>query len=115
MSEIESHYDEKKQNTLEERQQSRIINIKCFNNWVKAVLINEYVKRNDNVVDLCCGKGGDLIKWNKAKIFHLLGVDISSVSITQCNDRYTSLDPHYKADFYAVNAFSVPVFCFIYW
>ncbi|KAK8489451.1 hypothetical protein V6N12_025299 [Hibiscus sabdariffa] len=54
--------------TLEEREASPIIHLKKLNNWIKSVLIQLYARRGDAVLDLACGKGGDLIKWDKAKI-----------------------------------------------
>ena len=111
MSEIELHYDEKHQNTIEERQFSSIYNLKCFNNWIKAVLINEFIPRNATVLDLCCGKGGDLIKWNKAKVSKLLGLDISSISIEQCRDRFLQMNEPFYAQFIAIDCFTV---CYLF-
>jgi ubiquinone/menaquinone biosynthesis C-methylase UbiE len=47
------------------------------------MLINE-VKGNMtglSVLDLCCGRGGDLAKWKKAKICHYVGLDFSETSV----------------------------------
>ena len=43
-----------------------------FNNWVKSVLIRGYVQRGAIVLDLCCGKGGDLLKWKEGRIGYLI-------------------------------------------
>ncbi len=43
-----------------------------FNNWVKSVLIRGYVHREAIVLDLCCGKGGDLLKWKEGRIGYLI-------------------------------------------
>ena len=60
------------------------------------MLINEYldkIRRAEgfrgqvSVLDLGCGKGGDLTKWHKAKVDHVVGVDIAATSIEQCKDR----------------------------
>ena len=57
--------------------------MRCFNNYVKSLLINEVTKRPKlSVLDLCCGKGGDLpFKWKQAKIAHYIGSDLSKESI----------------------------------
>ena len=47
-----------------------------FNNWVKSVLIRihlDKVGRDAIVLDLCCGKGGDLLKWKEGGIAYLVG------------------------------------------
>ena len=64
----------------EGRKASRIIFLRSFNNWVKASMINKYchqLGRDLAVLELCCGKGGDLDKYfmNKIKLF--VGADIS--------------------------------------
>ncbi|KAL6976203.1 mRNA (guanine-N(7))-methyltransferase, partial [Sarracenia purpurea var. burkii] len=47
---------------------------------IKSVLIQLYARRGDAVLDLACGKGGDLIKWDKAKIGYYVGIDIAEGS-----------------------------------
>ena len=44
--------------------------MKKFNNFIKATLIEEYAYKQKglSVLDLCCGKGGDLPKWSKHEI-----------------------------------------------
>ncbi|XP_047260124.1 mRNA cap guanine-N7 methyltransferase 1-like, partial [Capsicum annuum] len=51
---------------------------------IKSVLIQLYTKRGDAVLDLACGKGGDLIKWDKAKIGYYVGIDIANGSVSSC-------------------------------
>ncbi|PKI33731.1 hypothetical protein CRG98_045872, partial [Punica granatum] len=48
---------------------------------IKSVLIQLYARRGDAVLDLACGKGGDLIKWDKAKIGYYVGIDIAEGSV----------------------------------
>ena len=38
-----------------------------------------------------CGKGGDLQKWQRAGVNHVVGVDIAATSIEQCKDRYRQI------------------------
>lgn len=75
--------------------ESPIIGLKNFNNWVKSILITRFAhpalaaspmnqgKRGSagKVLDMGCGKGGDLSKWNKARIKEYMGIgeQISSI------------------------------------
>lgn len=43
-----------------------------FNNWVKSVLIRRHLLPKSTVLDLCCGKGGDLLKWKEGRIKYLV-------------------------------------------
>ena len=40
---------------------------------------------------MCCGKGGDLLKWRRGNITHLVCADIAEVSVEQCQTRYNDL------------------------
>lgn len=40
------------------------------------------------VLDMCCGKGGDLYKWKQGVISHLICTDIADMSVQQCESRY---------------------------
>ncbi|KAL0300068.1 UNVERIFIED_CONTAM: cap guanine-N7 methyltransferase 1 [Sesamum angustifolium] len=82
--------------TLEEREASPIIHLKKLNNWIKSVLIQLYAKRGDAVLDLACGKGGDLIKWDKARIGYYVGIDIADGSIEDCRTRYNGDADHHQ-------------------
>lgn len=86
---------------VSQRQHSPIIGLKSFNNWVKSVLIAKFahpalrgtqddtsrgkgpndgkftftgVPTKGKVLDMGCGKGGDLNKWQKAKVKEYIGV-----------------------------------------
>lgn len=63
------------------------------------------------VLDICCGKGGDLLKWQKGNITHLICTDIAQISVEQCEARYkkvTQNDPpnrkSFKAEFFTADA-----------
>lgn len=97
---VASHYNTLEEKGLVERSKSRIFYMRNFNNWIKSVLINEFITniRDSSklgaplrVLDMCCGKGGDLNKWEKARISHLICTDIAEVSIEQCESRYKLL------------------------
>ena len=74
----------------EGRKASRIIFLRSFNNWVKASMINKYCRKlgkGASVLELCCGKGGDLDKYflNNIKLF--VGADISKESLSNAMSR----------------------------
>lgn len=48
------------------------------------------------VLDMCCGKGGDLLKWRRGNITHLVCADIAEVSVEQCQARYNDLQNRSK-------------------
>ena len=77
------------------RQESPIIGLKNFNNWIKSVLFANFchpalassptIQRprpglkkapitRGKVLDMGCGKGGDLNKWAKARISEYIGL-----------------------------------------
>ncbi|KAJ6825550.1 mRNA cap guanine-N7 methyltransferase 1 [Iris pallida] len=85
---VAAHYSARSNQTLEEREASPIIHLKKLNNWIKSVLIQLYARRGDAVLDFACGKGGDLIKWDKAKVGYYVGVDIAEGSVNDCRTRY---------------------------
>lgn len=69
------------------RQDSPIIGLKKFNNWTKSVLISKFAhaaappgsggggrRAGIKVLDIGCGKGGDLPKWAKANTDEYIGI-----------------------------------------
>ena len=48
-----------------------------FHNYVKEQLILSQVQSSQTIIDLACGKAGDMWKWDKARASFVLGVDYS--------------------------------------
>ena len=80
--------------SLDTRANSRIYHMRAFNGWVKATQIQELdpkTKRADGalgkaplrVLDLACGKGGDLGKWvlHARGINNYVGIDVARGSL----------------------------------
>ncbi|KAI8912673.1 guanine-N(7)-methyltransferase domain-containing protein [Gorgonomyces haynaldii] len=103
---VREHYNVKPEKKGREREESVIVHLKKFNNWIKSVLISQFVTKHDKVLDLACGKGGDLLKWKNGRIKELFGCDISEVSVDQARRRYANSFA-FKATFHAVDCFSL--------
>ncbi|KAI8376602.1 guanine-N(7)-methyltransferase domain-containing protein [Choanephora cucurbitarum] len=105
-SRVAQHYNDRPDVGVVKRKESRIIRLRSFNNWVKSVLIQRYVRPNFHVFDMGCGKGGDLLKWAKARIRHLVAADIADVSLQQMQERYKTLrDKTFTAEFYPMDCY----------
>lgn len=67
---------------VERREFSPIIGLKKFNNWIKSVLIGKFAHRpRGKVLDVGCGKGGDLNKWKQARIGLYVGLGKSTLRL----------------------------------
>lgn len=106
-SNVAQHYNKLSEQSRTERQNSSIINIRQFNNWIKSVLIAKYVRKNDVVLDFCCGKGGDLMKYKHAEIREWHGIDIADNSVRQALQRYINMNAPFKANFYVGDLTSI--------
>ena len=84
---------------LNTRQVSRVLPLRNFNNWVKSVLISEHCKPGFTVLDLCCGKGGDLHKYELARVSFYVGVDNVKESIHHAKGRYDKSSRSFEAVF----------------
>lgn len=100
-AEVAEHYNSVEQKSIRERSRSVIIELRRFNNAMKslmhymafkfAITINSH-RDPFRVLDLGCGKGGDLPKYlRNERVGLVVGVDIADVSIKQCKDRYESM------------------------
>ena len=125
------------------RTESKIRGLRTFNNWIKSTLIHkfspddEFLSRFSDtkewavdagplplsepkrlfVLDIGCGKGGDLGKWQQAPqtVELYVGLDPAEISISQARDRYSSMrsgrgrgrrgQPIFHAEFYPKDCF----------
>ena len=88
------------------RTESHIKGLRAFNNWVKSCVIQRYSPSADLgnldssgpphdllVLDIGCGRGGDLQKWANAPqhVSLYVGIDMAEISIEQARDRYRNM------------------------
>lgn len=111
---VKSHYNYRPNQDREQRNASPIKKLRNFNNWVKSTLIKMFTPDSRDmdirVLDMGCGKGGDLQKWDKAKISTYVGIDLAEVSIDHARDRYREMRrPRFRADFFAYDCFGLPL------
>jgi mRNA (guanine-N7-)-methyltransferase len=101
--------------------ESQIKGLRSLNNWIKSTLIQKFSApevrspQGMAVLDMACGKGGDLGKWEKAPVVPSIyvGCDIADVSIEQAKQRYNDSQRrnrhkrpgHMHAEFYVHDTF----------
>ena len=140
---VRQHYNAVPERGREWRKtESKIKGLRSFNNWVKSTLIQKFspdeefaARVNDVkdwaddsapppmedkrllVIDLGCGKGGDLGKWQLAPqaVDLYVGLDPADISIDQARDRYANMrsgrgsrgrrSPLFHAEFYPKDCF----------
>lgn len=108
---VRNHYNERTFIAKgQKRNLSPIIKLRNFNNVIKNMLINGAVSGpGARVLDLGCGKGGDLRKWETARISQYIGVDISNASIVEAMRRYHNNRAPYEVTFVTGDAFGLPL------
>src|SRR5947209_13277778 len=104
---VRSHYNSvPERGKVWRRTDSKIRGLRSFNNWVKSTLIQKFAANEDykpgpwsegggiKVLDIGCGKGGDLLKWKSAPqpVELYVGVDSAEISIRQAKDRYVKMN-----------------------
>lgn len=74
-----------------------LLNARKFNNFVKNEIIKKY--KCNSLLDLACGKGGDMHKWISNKIKLVKGYDIDKDSIKEAKLRYAKIKNKDKGKF----------------
>ncbi|SOV12813.1 methyltransferase, putative [Plasmodium sp. gorilla clade G2] len=87
--EIRKHYDKKKVILLKK---SNIKYIRVFNNEVKRIMILFFVSYNSKILDLACGHGQDMLKYNTVQNKVYVGIDLSKKEIELAKERLNQND-----------------------
>ena len=123
---VTQHYNHVIQRGREWRAtESKIKNLRSYNNWAKSTLIQKFSPNESfdprmgrqpgiKVLDIGCGKGGDLQKWQNApqRVDQYVGIDPAEVSIEQAKGRYSDMrrrrgrgGPMFMADFFVKDGY----------
>ena len=73
---------------LRARSQGEALPLKQYHNSIKRALITRFAGGAPRLLDLACGRGGDIHKWFDAGIQYVLGVDLSPGEIEEAKRRY---------------------------
>lgn len=71
-------------------------NMKKYHNNIKRELIKKYVNNKDKVIDLGCGKGGDMHKWINTNVKYVKGYDINNDYLKEAEERYEKIKKEKK-------------------
>ncbi|KAK4535645.1 hypothetical protein CDCA_CDCA05G1670 [Cyanidium caldarium] len=111
-AQVAEHYNTRRDEGRQGRRQSRILQLRNLNNWVKSVLISLHLRPGYAVLDLACGKGGDLQKFVRGHVSLWVGVDHARVSLQHALQRYNELPDEqrvFPAFLICADAFGVPL------
>lgn len=64
-----------------QRDQGAAADVKKFHNQVKRLLLQRFAGGKDRLLDLACGRGGDLLKWIDCKLKYVRGYDIAAQEV----------------------------------
>ena len=92
---VRSHYNQRTYQSKHQgsRTKSPIIKLRSFNNIIKYIMLDKYggkvhPQERLRMLDLCCGKGGDLNKCEFIRLDEYIGIDISDGSVREAISRY---------------------------
>ena len=103
---VAAHYNARNDQGIDGRVTSKIFHLRAFNNFVKSTLINRYVRGGLRVLDIACGKGGDIGKWARHRVSKYVGVDIAAASIEQAQARLGDARWNVNAEFHVLDCFA---------
>ncbi|KAI5133828.1 mRNA (guanine-N7-)-methyltransferase [Nematocida ausubeli] len=98
---VADHYNKIKSISLCNREVSQIIGVREVNNFLKQRLIQKFIQQNSVVLDLGCGKGGDLSKLKHCPVRTYYGCDIAQDSLKEALSR--SIGLKFKTHFLNAN------------
>jgi mRNA (guanine-N7-)-methyltransferase len=92
------HYDsyaepgDKSSGNERDRREGKAFPLKRFHNAIKKELLMTYAKDASFLLDIACGRGGDINKWIDARIERVLGLDLSGNEIAEAKKRFNTTE-----------------------
>lgn len=100
---------EKQQDVYYQIQDKLCKKLKDYHNWIKSIIIYSYCSpikefnttqsKRTSVLDIGCGRGGDLMKWYHARVGDYIGIDVDYYGIYSSTNgaisRYNELKRKY--------------------
>ncbi|KAJ2609306.1 mRNA cap guanine-N7 methyltransferase [Coemansia sp. RSA 1365] len=109
-AQVAEHYNQRRQLGVHGRMHTKITGLRLFNNWIKSIMIRKFAYNGCRVLDLGCGKGGDLRKWAIAGISEYIGMDIAQTSVSQAQKRFEEMrNTQFSAKFFAQDCYADPL------
>lgn len=98
MEATRAHYDKQANHpskapraVLRDRAAGRLAPLKKFHNTIKRKLLQRFAHKAPRLLDLACGRGGDIPKWMDCGIGYAKGLDLSPAQIAEAERRYAWL------------------------
>jgi mRNA (guanine-N7-)-methyltransferase len=110
------HYDSKaapegnSRQSLAKRAQGPAIELKKFHNSIKRSLIRTFAGKSKSLLDVGCGRGGDLSKWIDAGLEYVRGLDVSQHEIAEARRRHFESYKTLACDFKVCSTFGTHVY-----
>ncbi|KAL3148005.1 hypothetical protein ABBQ38_014300 [Trebouxia sp. C0009 RCD-2024] len=76
---------------LRQRKEGPSLPLKELHNDVKRQLIYRFAGGADSLLDLACGRGGDIWKWTDAQIKYIKGIDLSPSEVEEARRRFQEM------------------------
>jgi SAM-dependent methyltransferase len=100
---------ERQQDIYYQKQTNLCKKLREFHNWIKSIIIYAYCSpvkefgatqsRRTSVLDIGCGRGGDILKWYHARVGEYVGIDVDYYGIYSSTNGAISRYNEFKKKF----------------
>lgn len=78
--------------------ESDMIILRKFHNKIKRALLMKFAWKKNLLIDIGCGRGGDLYKWIDTQVKTVIGLDLSALEIDEAKSRFSQIKSSGKKD-----------------